>query len=66
MIISEVLEHRWYMSQTAGRDVGITAAARDYIEHVLPAMPPLLGDATVAQANDTAKVGRLEQITKAT
>jgi hypothetical protein len=65
-IFSEVLEHRWYMSETAGRDVGITAATRDYIKHVLPAVPPPLGEATVAQANDTAKVERLEQITKAT
>ena len=35
-VFSEVLEHRWYMSETAGRDVGTTAATRDYIEHVLP------------------------------
>ena len=35
-VFSEVLEHRWYMSETAGRDVGTTAATRDYIAHVLP------------------------------
>jgi hypothetical protein len=35
-VFSEVLEHRWYMSEAAGRDVGTTAATRDYIEHVLP------------------------------
>jgi hypothetical protein len=35
-VFSEVLEHRWYMSETAGLDVGTTAATRDYIEHVLP------------------------------
>jgi Domain of unknown function (DUF4032)/Lipopolysaccharide kinase (Kdo/WaaP) family len=35
-VFSEVLEHRWYMSEAAGRDVGTTAAARDYIKHVLP------------------------------
>jgi Domain of unknown function (DUF4032)/Lipopolysaccharide kinase (Kdo/WaaP) family len=49
-IFSEVLEHRWYMSETAGLDVGTTAATRDYIEQVLPGAPaPLtetLGDAT--------------------
>ena len=49
-IFSEVLEHRWYMSEAAGRDVGTTAATRDFIEQVLPGAPaPLtetLGDAT--------------------
>ena len=38
-IFHEVLEHRWYMSEAAGRDVGTTAAAKDYIEQVLPAAP---------------------------
>jgi len=38
-VFSEVLEHRWYMSEAAGRDVGTTAATRDYIDHVLPAAP---------------------------
>jgi len=44
-IFHEVLEHRWYMSEAAGRDVGTTAAARDYFEQVLPAAPePMEGD----------------------
>jgi hypothetical protein len=38
-VFSEVLEHRWYMSEAAGLDVGTTAATHDYIEHVLPAAP---------------------------
>jgi hypothetical protein len=38
-IFHEVLEHRWYMSEAAGRDVGTTAAAKDYVEHVLPKAP---------------------------
>jgi Domain of unknown function (DUF4032)/Lipopolysaccharide kinase (Kdo/WaaP) family len=38
-VFSEVLEHRWYMSETAGRDVGTTAATRDYVKHVLPGAP---------------------------
>ena len=43
-IFHEILEHRWYMSEAAGRDVGTTAAARDYIEQVLPDAPePLEG-----------------------
>src|SRR6266700_5135248 len=38
-VFSEVLEHRWYMSEAAGLDVGTTTATRDYIKHVLPAAP---------------------------
>ena len=38
-VFSEVLEHRWYLSEAAGRDVGTTTATKDYIEHVLPAAP---------------------------
>ena len=44
-IFHEVLEHRWYMSELAGRDVGTTAAAKAYFEQVLPAAPePLEAD----------------------
>jgi hypothetical protein len=49
-IFHEILEHRWYMSEAAGHDVGTTAATQDYLEQVLPEAPqPLdetLGDAT--------------------
>jgi hypothetical protein len=49
-IFHEVLEHRWYMSEAAGRDVGTNAATKSYIEQVLPEAPkPLdetLGDVT--------------------
>jgi hypothetical protein len=38
-IFHEILEHRWYMSEAAGRDVGTTAATRAYVEQVLPAAP---------------------------
>lgn len=38
-IFHEVLEHRWYMSEAAGRDVGTTAATRAYVEQVLPDAP---------------------------
>ena len=38
-VFHEVLEHRWYMSEAAGRDVGTTAAARAYFEQVLPTAP---------------------------
>jgi hypothetical protein len=49
-IFHEILEHRWYMSEAAGRDVGTIAATQDYLEQVLPKAPePLdetLDDAT--------------------
>ena len=35
----EVLVHRWYLSEEAGREVDIFATARDYIEHILPDRP---------------------------
>jgi hypothetical protein len=38
-IFIEILEHRWYMSEAAGKDVGTTAAARSYFEGVLPDVP---------------------------
>jgi Domain of unknown function (DUF4032) len=48
-IFHEILEHRWYMSEAAGRDVGTTAAARSYFDTVLPAVPQPL---TAADAGD--------------
>ncbi len=30
----QVLEHKWYMSERLGRDVGLKAAAADYFENV--------------------------------
>ena len=38
-IFHEILEHRWFLSEQAGRDVGTTAAARSYFETVLPRTP---------------------------
>jgi hypothetical protein len=38
-IFHEILEHRWFLSERAGRDVGTTAAARSYFETVLPRTP---------------------------
>jgi hypothetical protein len=35
-IYHEVLEHRWYLSERAQRDVGLDATVEDYIAHVLP------------------------------
>jgi hypothetical protein len=35
----EILEHRWFLSEAAGRDVGTSAATQDYIRTVLPEVP---------------------------
>ena len=41
-VFHEVLEHRWFLSEQAGRDVGTTVAARSYFEDVLPKVPEQL------------------------
>jgi hypothetical protein len=38
-VFHEVLEHRWFLSEAAGRDVGTSTAARDYVARVLPHVP---------------------------
>jgi tRNA A-37 threonylcarbamoyl transferase component Bud32 len=38
-IYHEVLEHRWFLSERTGRDVGMAAAVRDYVARVLPGVP---------------------------
>ena len=43
-VFHEILEHRWYMSERAGRDVGTTAAARSYFQRVLPQAPEPLDE----------------------
>ena len=32
----EILENRWYMTEKAGQDVGLEAAAKAYINDILP------------------------------
>jgi hypothetical protein len=38
-VFHEVLEHRWFLSEHAGRDVGTTRAAKSYYATVLPRTP---------------------------
>jgi hypothetical protein len=38
-IFHEVLEHRWYLSEAAGRDIGLGTAAQSYIDNVLAHKP---------------------------
>ena len=47
----EILEHRWFLSEQAGKDVGTTAAAKSYVTRILPRTPSTL---TVLPANDDA------------
>jgi hypothetical protein len=54
-IFHEILEHRWFLSEGAGRDVGTTAAAQDYIATVLPQVPDdLVTPAPVAPGDGAA------------
>jgi hypothetical protein len=38
-LFHEVLEHRWFLSERAGRDVGITAAVNSYVRDILVSKP---------------------------
>jgi len=38
-LFHELLEHRWFLSERAGKDVGLDAATKDYIETVLRPAP---------------------------
>ncbi|TFV61975.1 DUF4032 domain-containing protein [Geodermatophilus sp. DF01-2] len=38
-VFHEILEHRWFLSERAGHDVGTTRAARSYFDTVLPRTP---------------------------
>jgi len=38
-VFHQVLEHRWFLSERAGKDVGIDDAVRDYVESELPTRP---------------------------
>ena len=54
-IFHEVLEHRWLLSEAAGRDIGTTAAANDYFATILPQVPAELTVASpVAQQPEVA------------
>ncbi len=38
-IFHEVLDHRWYRSETAGREIPMLEATQDYVDHVLAGLP---------------------------
>ncbi|MFB4318222.1 DUF4032 domain-containing protein [Actinomadura sp. 21ATH] len=55
-IFHEVLEHRWFLSEESGRDVGTRTAARDYFRNVLPHVPAEL-TLTAAKARPEPRPG---------
>jgi hypothetical protein len=59
-IFHEILEHRWYLSEQSGRDVGTTAAARSYFETVLPQVPAPLSADSDAEDVDAEDVEDVE------
>lgn len=48
-VFHEVLEHRWYLSQRTGHDVGMAQALDDYVAHILSDKP----DEEVVMPSDT-------------
>jgi len=46
-LFHEVLEHRWYLSEKAGREVDFFDSARDYVDTVLPRRSDLVPDGNV-------------------
>ena len=38
-IFHEILEHRWFLSEAEGHDVGLERATKSYVENVLPHAP---------------------------
>jgi hypothetical protein len=56
-IFHEVLVHRWFLSEAAGRDVGMDAATKSYVDTVLKYRPDeqaILGTPTVASADSVS------------
>ena len=39
-IFHQVLEHRWFLSEEAGKDIGIEEAVRSYVKCELPMRRP--------------------------
>jgi hypothetical protein len=56
-IYHEILVHRWYLSERAGREVSIFETARDYIDHVLRNKPDELVTPVAGPApEDTSEI----------
>jgi hypothetical protein len=55
-VFHEVLEHRWFLSERSGFDVGTWAAARAYVQNVLPRTPAAMTTPSVIADRGTAAV----------
>ena len=58
-IFHEVLEHRWFLSEGAGYDVGVTAAVASYVDDILAGKPDeqaVLGSRTGGVSDDTQEI----------
>lgn len=38
-VVHEIIEHKWFLSEAAGRDVGLDATIESYMRSVLPTVP---------------------------
>ena len=55
-VFHEILDHRWFLSEAAGRDVGTTAAARSYFATVLPQVPERLTTGSTPMGLETEEL----------
>jgi tRNA A-37 threonylcarbamoyl transferase component Bud32 len=51
-VFHEILEHRWFLSEAAGRDVGTDVAAARYFSEILPTVPDDLTSGRAALLTD--------------
>lgn len=52
-LFHQILEHRWYMSEAAGQDIGTEETVRDYVQNILPKLPfPEVVDGAIAPSSD--------------
>ena len=54
-LFHQVLEHRWFLSERAGEDVGIDEAVRAYVRSELPLRTP---ERVVLEGDQPPRVGR--------
>ncbi len=58
-LFHEILEHRWFLSEDAGRDVGLDKAVESYLANVLPRKPDekaVIGARIVDELEDTQEL----------
>jgi hypothetical protein len=58
-VFHEILEHRWYLSEAAGTDVGTTAAAKSYFATELPKVPEHLTTGSSPTTASTSTTGSI-------